>query len=86
VERWQSVFRLKEREEAEAAQGKVEDVDERLVRLMESQAKATIAVRNYSEEDRRLKEAILQQYGHVRLSSFFISDQAMINTSNQQIL
>lgn len=66
IERWSSVFRLKMREEAEAAQNKAVDVDEKLVRLLESQAKATVVVKNYSEEDRKLKEAILQQYGHVR--------------------
>lgn len=66
LERWASVFRLKMREEAEAAQTKAVDVDEKLVRLLESQAKATVVVKNMSEEDRKLKEAILQQYGHVR--------------------
>jgi hypothetical protein len=54
------------REEAEAAQTKAVDVDEKLVRLLENQAKATVVVKNISEEDRKLKEAILQQYGHVR--------------------
>lgn len=58
------------REEAEAAQNKAVDVDEKLVRLLESQAKATVVVKNYSEEDRKLKEAILQQYGHVRQKIF----------------
>jgi hypothetical protein len=66
LERWSCVFRLKMREEAEAAQTKAVDVDEKLVRLLENQAKATVVVKNISEEDRKLKEAILQQYGHVR--------------------
>jgi hypothetical protein len=57
------------REEAEAAQTKAVDVDEKLVRLLENQAKATVVVKTISEEDRKHKEAILQQYGHVRQSS-----------------
>ncbi|XP_059479825.1 coiled-coil domain-containing protein 43 [Neocloeon triangulifer] len=66
LQRWQTFSSQKQEEqEAAAAQNKPEDVDERLVRLMESQAKSTIPVRNYTDEERRLKEAILSQYGHV---------------------
>ncbi|XP_065345471.1 coiled-coil domain-containing protein 43 [Cloeon dipterum] len=64
VEKWQHFSNLKE-EEAAATQAKQEDVDERLVRLMESKAKPTIAVRNYTEEERKLKEAILLKYENV---------------------
>ncbi|KAK6622750.1 hypothetical protein RUM43_008593 [Polyplax serrata] len=43
-----------------------EDVDVKLARLMETQAKATVVTRNnYTDEERRIREAILQQYGQM---------------------
>lgn len=54
--------------EGGSAQGSVlevaEDVDVKLARLMESQARATtVRSSNYTDEEKRIREAILTQYG-----------------------
>lgn len=40
-----------------------EDVDDKLVRLLESQTLATTVQREHTAEEKRLREAILAQYG-----------------------
>ncbi|KAL0274025.1 UNVERIFIED_CONTAM: hypothetical protein PYX00_006560 [Menopon gallinae] len=43
-----------------------EDVEVKLARLMENQAKATTVIRNnYTDEERKIREAILSQYGQM---------------------
>lgn len=42
-----------------------EDVDDKLVRLLESQTLAKTVQREYTAEERRLKDAILSQYGQM---------------------
>lgn len=41
----------------------IEDMDDKLVRLLESQTLATTVQREYTAEEKRLREAILAQYG-----------------------
>ncbi|XP_017761729.1 PREDICTED: coiled-coil domain-containing protein 43 [Eufriesea mexicana] len=43
----------------------VEDVDVRLVRMLESQSLPTTTQRSYTEEEKRFKEAILAQYSQM---------------------
>jgi hypothetical protein len=47
--------------------GSGEDMDVKLVRLLESQPRPTTVQRTYTEEERRIREAILAQYGEVFL-------------------
>jgi 5-hydroxyisourate hydrolase-like protein (transthyretin family) len=47
--------------------GPGEDMDVKLVRLLESQPRPTTVQRTYTEEERRIREAILAQYGEVFL-------------------
>jgi hypothetical protein len=47
--------------------GTGEDMDVKLVRLLESQPRPTTVQRTYTEEERRIREAILAQYGQVFL-------------------
>lgn len=42
-----------------------EDMDVKLVRLLESQPRPTTVQRTYTEEERRIREAILAQYSQV---------------------
>lgn len=42
-----------------------EDVDVRLVRMLESQSLPTTTSRSYTEEERRIREAILAQYSQM---------------------
>jgi hypothetical protein len=44
-----------------------EDMDVKLVRLLESQPRPTTVQRTYTEEERRIREAILAQYAEVFL-------------------
>ncbi|EEB17396.1 coiled-coil domain-containing protein, putative [Pediculus humanus corporis] len=65
LEKW-SLFNTKD----ENVQGTIlkvsEDMDVRLAKLMESQAKPTIVTRNnYTDEEKRIRDAILQQYGQM---------------------
>lgn len=60
------MFRAREENSHETVLKVAEDVDVKLARLMESQAKATVVTRNnYTDEERRIREAILQQYGQM---------------------
>lgn len=43
----------------------VEDVDVRLARMLESQSLPTTTQRSYTEEEKRIKEAILAQYSQM---------------------
>lgn len=43
----------------------VEDVDVRLARMLESQSLPTTAQKSYTEEERRIREAILAQYSQM---------------------
>lgn len=43
----------------------VEDVDTKLVRLLESQSLATTVQREYTAEERKIREAILAQYSQM---------------------
>lgn len=43
----------------------VEDVEVRLARMMESKNLPTVAKKSYSEEDRKLRDAIIKKYGEV---------------------
>lgn len=49
----------------EEAPKPVSDVDERLVKLLESQAPATTARREYTDEEKKIREAILSQYSQL---------------------
>ena len=42
-----------------------EDVDVKLARLMESQAKSTTVTKTYTEEEKKIREAILAQYSQM---------------------
>jgi hypothetical protein len=44
-----------------------EDMDVKLVRLLESQPRPTTVQRTYTEEERKIREAILAQYSQVFL-------------------
>lgn len=46
-----------------------EDMDVKLVRLLESQPRPTTVQRTYTEEERKIREAILAQYAEVFLLS-----------------
>ncbi|KAG7203353.1 hypothetical protein KM043_013428 [Ampulex compressa] len=52
-------------EDVEAAQLPAEDVDVRLARMLESQCLPTTTQRSYTEEERRIREAILAQYSQM---------------------
>ena len=52
-------------EEVAAAKVPVEDVDVRLARMLESQSLPTTTQRSYTEEERRIREAILAQYSQM---------------------
>lgn len=45
--------------------GPVEDVEEKLVRLLEKNTLSAPVQREYTEEERRIREAILSQYAQV---------------------
>lgn len=47
------------------ASGPAEDVDVRLARMLESQSFPTTTQRSYTEEERRIREAILAQYSQL---------------------
>lgn len=42
-----------------------EDVDAKLVKLLESQALATVKQKQYTEEEKKIREAILSQYSQM---------------------
>lgn len=52
-------------EEAATATMPTEDVDVRLARMLESQSLPTTTQRSYTEEERRIREAILAQYSQM---------------------
>lgn len=52
-------------EDAAAATMPAEDVDVRLARMLESQSLPTMTQRNYTDEERRIREAILAQYSQM---------------------
>lgn len=52
-------------EDMAAAAAPTEDVDVRLAKMLESQNLQTTTQKSYSEEDRRLREAILAQYSQM---------------------
>ncbi|GLH13719.1 Coiled-coil domain-containing protein 43 [Gryllus bimaculatus] len=64
MDKWQNVGQgqAHSKESAEV----VEDVDVKLARLLESQARPTTVQRTYTEEERRIREAILAQYSQRR--------------------
>uniref|UniRef100_A0A2A4J9R8 Coiled-coil domain-containing protein 43 n=1 Tax=Heliothis virescens TaxID=7102 RepID=A0A2A4J9R8_HELVI len=59
IEKWESC-----RPKEEAPQP-VTDVDVRLAKLLESQAPATTTRREYTEEEKKIREAILSQYSQL---------------------
>ncbi|KAK7864277.1 hypothetical protein R5R35_009537 [Gryllus longicercus] len=63
MDKWQNVGQgqAHSKESAEV----VEDVDVKLARLLESQARPTTVQRTYTEEERRIREAILAQYSQM---------------------
>jgi hypothetical protein len=50
-----------------------EKVEEKLVRLMETNAPSTTVQRQYTEEERKIREAILAQYSQVSCLFFGLS-------------
>lgn len=65
LEKWK-IFQAEEANSHKTVLEVAEDVDVKLARLMESQAKATTVTRNnYTAEERRIREAILSQYGQM---------------------
>ncbi|KAK2583987.1 hypothetical protein KPH14_006447 [Odynerus spinipes] len=52
-------------EEANNPSAPTEDVDVRLARMLESQSLPTTTQRSYTEEERRIREAILAQYSQM---------------------
>jgi len=52
-------------EEVAAATVPTEDVDVRLARMLESQSLPTTTQRSYTEEEKRIREAILAQYSQM---------------------
>ncbi|XP_033329172.1 coiled-coil domain-containing protein 43 [Megalopta genalis] len=51
--------------EITASKGPIEDVDVRLAKMLESQSLPTTTQRSYTEEERRIREAILAQYSQM---------------------
>lgn len=52
-------------EEEATSKEPVEDVDVRLARMLESQSLPTTTQRSYTEEEKRIREAILTQYSQM---------------------
>lgn len=59
---------------APAAAKQIEDVDTKLARLMETQHIATVAQRQYTAEELRIREQILSQYSQVEFEDEFEVD------------
>jgi len=64
IERWQKVFNT---DSENGPSNGDEGVEDRLVKLLESQSLATVVQKSYTEEERRIREAILAQYSQVSL-------------------
>jgi hypothetical protein len=62
--------------------GSGEDMDAKLVRLLESQPRPTTVQRTYTEEERKIREAILAQYSQV----FSVSHNIFIHSHNSKLL
>ncbi|RZC37554.1 coiled-coil domain-containing protein 43 [Asbolus verrucosus] len=61
LEKWQ----FHKPKEPPPAQSSSEDVDMKLVKLLESQSLATTKQKKYTEEERKIREAILSQYSQM---------------------
>ncbi|EFA03808.1 coiled-coil domain-containing protein 43 [Tribolium castaneum] len=61
LEKWQ----FHKRKEPPPAQSTSEDVDTKLVKLLESQSLATTKQKKYTEEEKKIREAILMQYSQM---------------------
>lgn len=61
LEMW---FKVKPKEPPPAASSS-EDVDVKLVKLLESQALTTVKQKQYTEEEKKIREAILSQYSQM---------------------
>ncbi|KAG8233490.1 hypothetical protein J437_LFUL013739 [Ladona fulva] len=62
LERWQKLSSVLNSETKKEPQ---EDVEVKLVRLLESQTLPTVAPKSYTEEERKIREAILAQYSQM---------------------
>lgn len=58
-----------------------EDMDVKLVRLLESQPRPTTVQRTYTEEERKIREAILAQYSQV----FSVSHNIFVHCHNSEL-
>lgn len=47
----------------------LENVEEKLAKLLESNVRSTTVQRNYTEEERKIREAILAQYSQVCINT-----------------
>ncbi|KAJ1521387.1 hypothetical protein ONE63_003062 [Megalurothrips usitatus] len=63
LEKWQTMAKPHETQDST----KEEDVENKLVKLLESQTIQTVQQRQYTEEERRLREAILSQYSQIQV-------------------
>ena len=66
LEKWKKVSKTSE-EVKENNVNSVEDMEVKLVRYLESQPRATTVQRTYTEDERRVREAILAQYSQVTI-------------------
>lgn len=48
----------------------LDNVDERLARLLETNVKSSTVQRSYTEEERKIRDAILSQYGQVCCNTY----------------
>lgn len=65
LDKWK-VFQTEEENSHKTVLDVAEDVDVKLARLLETQAKpATVIRNNYTDEEKRIREAILSQYGQM---------------------
>ncbi|XP_067001317.1 coiled-coil domain-containing protein 43 [Anabrus simplex] len=64
LDKWEQVFQAKN-VVAQKPTGTGEDMDVKLAKLLESQARPATVQRTYTEEERKIREAILAQYSQM---------------------
>lgn len=64
MDKWSESFKVVQEEQKKPE----EDVEEKLVRLMETNTLTTTVQREYTDEERKIRQAILSQYGEVQVN------------------
>ncbi|BES89019.1 unnamed protein product [Nesidiocoris tenuis] len=70
LDKWSESFKVVQEEQKKPE----EDVEEKLVRLMETNTLTTTVQREYTDEERKIRQAILSQYGEVQTSDTEFDD------------